>query len=351
MVIFNEAKPKYEKLDELLDSYLNDIRFSNSVNIIVDLKEVFRKFFRPDITLENYTWKALIEEISSDIINIVGHYRNYFYKKGKYSNFYFLYSKTKSAKLLEENPDYKKEYYEKYFNENDDKTKIMSKVALVVEKVLNAIPHCIFLDTSKFDELVYLKYILSSVRENEMTILLTNDDLLFQCLSKNVFGLNIKGIKSQLLTTKNCIEILTKKEEYNFSSNMIPLLLSISGSKKNSLDSIPSFGLLKASNIIKKLLEEDKLIDSDSVKFPIEFSKLNENNKMEKMLIDNREKLIKNYNFIRQDEMLYSNKLVISNDFIKRPKDGSASFFADLNAKIFSMFPLQIEMILKGEHL
>lgn len=50
MVIFNEAKPKYEKLDELLNDQLQDIRFSNQVNIIIDLKEVFKKFFRPDIS-------------------------------------------------------------------------------------------------------------------------------------------------------------------------------------------------------------------------------------------------------------------------------------------------------------
>lgn len=29
MIIFNEAKPKYEKLDELLNDTLTDIRFSN----------------------------------------------------------------------------------------------------------------------------------------------------------------------------------------------------------------------------------------------------------------------------------------------------------------------------------
>ena len=29
MVIFNEAKPKYERLDELLNDIIMDIRFSN----------------------------------------------------------------------------------------------------------------------------------------------------------------------------------------------------------------------------------------------------------------------------------------------------------------------------------
>ena len=111
MVIFNEAKPKYEKLDELLEEYIQDIRLSNQVNIIIDLKEILKKFFRPDVTSDNFSHRALIEEISSDIINTVGHYRNYFYKKGKYTNFYFLYSYEKCEKLIAENPNYKKDYY------------------------------------------------------------------------------------------------------------------------------------------------------------------------------------------------------------------------------------------------
>ena len=105
MVIFNEAKPKYTKLDELLEMYLNDIRFSNQVNIIVDVKELIRKFFRPDIIIDNRNRRSLIEEISSDIINTLGHYRNYFYKKGKYTTFYFLYSFDKCQTLLSENSD------------------------------------------------------------------------------------------------------------------------------------------------------------------------------------------------------------------------------------------------------
>ena len=92
MVIFNEAKPKYEKLDELLENYNQDIRLANQVNVIIDVKEITKKFFRPDVSSNIFSEKALKEEISSDLINTIGHYRNYFYKKGKYTNIFLLYS-------------------------------------------------------------------------------------------------------------------------------------------------------------------------------------------------------------------------------------------------------------------
>ena len=236
MVIFNEAKPKYEKLDELLDVQLHDIRFSNQVNVIVDLKEVVKKFFRPDVLAPfnyNENRRIIIEEIASDILNIISHYRNYFYKRGKYSTFYFLYSYEKCDELIKLNPDYKKEYYEKYFNESDSHVSLIRTAIKVIEKVMSGIPHCYFINTSKYDEFVYAKYIKSIINKNQLLFILSNDDVFFQLLDNNTFVLNLKGIKTELLTKENCISIITKKE-FKFSSNLLSLVLALSGSKKYS---------------------------------------------------------------------------------------------------------------------
>ena len=147
MVIFNEAKPKYEKLDELFEPYILDIRFSNQVNIIVDLKEIAKKFLRPDVIASNPR-SALIEEISSDMINVISHYRNYFYKKGKYTTFYFLYSFEKCEELKKKNPNYKETYYEKYFDNEEAKVSLIKNSIKVVEKVISVVPNAFFIETS-----------------------------------------------------------------------------------------------------------------------------------------------------------------------------------------------------------
>ena len=349
MVILNEAKPKYEHLDEILEDQLQDIRFSNQVNIIVDLKEILRKFFRPDIDAEIIPRRQLLEEISADIINTIGHYRNYFYKKGKYTTFYILYSKEKCEEILKKIPEYKKEYYEKYFNENDKKAAIIKDVVRVIEKISVQIPHVYFADTSKYDEFVYAKYLKSIIKENELTIILSNDDLFYQLLSKNIFLINLKGIKSELITKENCISKITKKE-FSFSSDLLPLVLSISGIKKYSISSVPNVALIKACNIVQKLLNDGKIVDAESVKIPIEFSKLNPKNSLENKLILNKEIITKNYNFIKGDELFFAHKLTIPNDFISNPTKDIHEFL-NLNAKIFTSFPLQIDMLLKGEQL
>lgn len=348
MVIFNEAKPKYEHLDEILEDQLQDIRFSNQVNIIIDLKEILRKFFRPDIDDTLTPRRLLLEEISSDIINTIAHYRNYFYKKGKYTTFYILYSKEKCNEILKDFPEYKKEYYEKYFSTTDSKAILIKDCVKVIERVAVQIPHVYFAETSKYDEFVYARYLKSNINENELTLILSNDDMFYQLLSKNIFLINLKGIKSELISEKNCISKITKKADFTFSSKLLPLVLAISGIKKYSISSIPNVALLKACNIVQKLLDSGKVIDAESVKIPIEFSTLNQKNPMENKLLLNKELLIKNYDFIKGDELFFAHKLTIPSDFVSNPaKDVHA--YLELNAKIFTSYPLQIDMLLKGE--
>ena len=49
MIVFKEIKVRYDHLDIILDEKLKDIRFKNDITVIVDLKEILKKVFRPDI--------------------------------------------------------------------------------------------------------------------------------------------------------------------------------------------------------------------------------------------------------------------------------------------------------------
>ena len=51
------------------------------------------------------------------------------------------------------NPEYKKEYYEKYFDENNEKCEIVKKSIQLLEKVSAVIPHTYFIETQN-DEFI-----------------------------------------------------------------------------------------------------------------------------------------------------------------------------------------------------
>lgn len=349
MLALNESKIKYEKLDELFGDLLFNIKFSQQVNIVIDLKEVIKKFFRPDLAPNIESNRLLIEELSADIINIISHYRNYFYKKNKYTTFFFLYSYNECEEFKKIFPNYKKEYYEKYFNSSDNSEKIalVKKAIQVSEKVINKIPNAYFVDTSNYDEFLYVRFIIENSKESDLNILLSNDTIFYQLLNSHTVLLNIKGIKSSLVKNNNAISILTKKET-NLTSAILPLLIALSGNEKYSIEGLPHVALIKATKIIESLIEREIMHDAESIKFPIEAVELNEKNKIDTLILSNIENLSKSYSLIRGDDIYFANKLNFGTALLPK-KSGTRETFLELNSKFFSMFPLQLDMFLKGE--
>ena len=352
MVIMNEVKIKYSHLDSLLDEKLQDIRFTNSVNVIVDLKEIFRKLFRPEIMQENRPKKASIEEVSSDILNLIAHYRNYFFKHGKYSSFYFLYSKSEADLIKKDHPEYKKEFYEKYFYsvEDQEKIDIIKKVIQVLEKIIPNVPNCNFIDTSKYDDVVFAKFIKDQTLANQLNIILTNDEAYLQLLNSHTFIIDIKGINAELLDEKNGLAKFSKCKT-ELSTNLIPLVLSLGGSKHYGLEKIPGIATIKAIRMVEDLIKNKKIIDTPYIDFPLDVTNLSDKNKNEKLIKDNYEMLKKTYGVYTGNTLLYSNKTDIATFFNKVKSVRTWDYFLELNSKIFVNFPLMLEMMMKGETL
>lgn len=371
MVILNEAKPKYEKLNELLDEKLMDIRFSTQVNVIIDLKEIIKKFFRPDINPRNYSLPNLCEEITSDIFSTVGHYRNYFYKKGKYTNFYILDSIGRSSELDSMYDGYRKDFYDKYVgtkvnvdktnqdeylkNIDDDEYKryALERIIKAVSLGLKLFPHVYYISTSDFSDIAYAKLLIQNIKPNELVFILTNDQILFQLVSKNVSIITTKGIKSELITPDNLYKTITNKDDGEpFSHELLPLVLSISGVKKYSIKNINNVAINKAIVIVKSLIDSGKLEQNGTIDFPINFSSLDKSNKVENILINNKDIISLNYNIIRGDLMMNKHKKVmldkINADIARRYSIGEIK---RLNETVFKNFPLQLDMLIKGERL
>lgn len=373
MIVLNEAKPKYEKLDEILEEKLTNIRFLNQVTIIIDLKEILRKFFRPDISAKNYNTKTLIEEISADVMNTVGHYRNYFYKKGKYTNFYILDSMSKSSELDSFYPGYREEFYEKYSDiistvpedmtrsefenmlpENDFKRYICQKVRSVISIVAKMFPHVYPINTSDVGDVVYSKLIIENTKSNELIFIVSNDEIMFQLVSDNVSVITPKGIKSELITNKNLYQIVSKKDDLKteLSIGLYPLVLSLAGVKKHSIKNVQGIGFYKAIVLVESLLKLERIENVASIAIPIQYSSLNDKIKGERIIIENKDLINLNYNIIKGDIFLNRNKKLLLN---KITADHYRKYLKDdikkLNEKIFTTVSLQFDMLLRGEKI
>lgn len=351
MVVFSEVNIKYTHLDNILDDIIRNITFSNKVNIVIDLKEIFRKVFRPNILDMSPNKSRAIEELASDVINIISHYRNYFSNKGKYTTFYFLYSKSECELLKAINPEYKKEYYEKHFNDDERKEKIeiIDKVVQLLEIIIPKIPNANMIDTSKYDEFIISKFISTKIKKNELSFILSIDPTFAQLLSDNIFMLNIKGINTKLLSLANATSIITKKET-SISSNLLSLVFALGGVKYYNLRKIDNIGLIRGLRIVEGLIKKEIITDNTYLKFPISLDKLNVSIKDHRIIFENYDEIKENYDLISGSPM-YSNITDITTLFNIPKEIKPENYFLELNAKVFNTYPLRIKMMLKGEQV
>lgn len=353
MIVLNESKPKYEILDGMFAPLVSSVKFSNEIAFIIDLKDVLRKFFIPTSVVSAGLKDAALE-ISADIVNTVAHFRNYFMKTyGVRSKIYVLYSESECKNILLDSPFYKKDYYKSRFHDPDnaEKINIVQKAVSVVSKVLSNVPNTLYIDTSEFDELVYIKSIIQNTPKDRLVILQTNDPILYQVLSDNVFALTIAGVRSTLLKSENIFNNILKDNESKLSSKMIPLVYSIAGYKRYNVPNIPKFGLLRAITNIENMMDAGRLIDCESINIPIDKDDLSEDNKLDLKLLENYDQLYNNYYLLTQNKSYIENAILLSNRIKIMRTHTSPNVFLDLNAKIFVEHPINITMLLRGENL
>ena len=345
-----ETIPSYEVLDHILSDYNMNIEYSMNVNIIIDYKQFIRKIFREPNNFEdeNLDSNLLVEEISSALLNIIGHYRNYFYKQGKYTTFYILYSRNKCKDFKKINENYKKEFYEKYIFGNKHRNTFANKVTNIVEIISKYIPHCIFADTTDYDEASYINAIINASNKNEYNILLSDDICLYSLLNKNTVALNLKGSNTELVTEDNVCKIAFKDKTLKFSKNMIPVILSLSGYEKYSLNGLKNVKYKKACKIVNQLLYDSYIQDVEYLDFPIKINHIEDflNSEAHFEEIKNNFYLITSYN---KKSTFESSAIGVK--LFDIPKIISISEMNKINNRYFSTFSLNLDMMWKGEKI
>ena len=336
----NEMRPKYESLDNMLMNYTSNVSYSNNVNIIVDLKECFRKAFRYG-DFDSITYDDLIESVVGDIVNMLGHWRNYFYKNFKYTTFFVIYSEKQCDKFKALDISYKSKWYEKY--QHSGVSDMVKACLAILKDILVNVPHCNYIDVSDYDEHIYTKYILEN-HPRDLNVILSNDYTLFDLLGKNNVLVNCKmGDACTLVNEKNAIATLTK-DKYSFSNKLVPLFLAISGYDKYSIDGIRLFGAIKSAKLINDLLESSQV-------FETEYYKINFDLMFNKYICENIDLVKKNYSIFMPIDLILEAEKSIINKCVNIDTILSMSAFQEINSQMFTNNILDLQKLFAGEQV
>lgn len=358
--ILNLKKVRYEILDGLFRRYKSVLVPESTVNIFIDIPSTVKQLYNPDIIkgLSGNISKRDKYVISSVLLNMIGHYRNYFATRHQcYTNIVFMYNSKIDSHIKDKlDPDYRKTYYDKRFLlENpvfSDLNILLKDNYQMMKTIIDFIPHCWFADSLYRDYRSIFPFMtnLEEFKDN-INIIITSDKLMYQ---NGILGetliLEPKGDVSTLINPNYIIKslfgkvkTLEKHPEYlTLSPENIILLESLINHKDLDTNGIRNFSYLKA---LEFLYKND--IDINNVTISTEYIKELFKDKLEPDEIDVVVKNFKIYNNCYLAK-LYEKDLTLMyktwNKFIVDYKE-----LRKTNEVLYAKHPLNLDFYFKGE--
>lgn len=259
--IMNYQKVNYQKMRELIDdSFIK----GNEINMYINMNSILEYFYTPsNIDAMNSLSKFENILIVPEFINIMAHYRHYFFSRFGVKTRFFVYYLNKPVKYRDEN------YCKKLLEKQDTtlvRTGLMNDIIKTNISMINTICRYLkdiyFIESNGIDHSLIPYFIMKRLnkKEKQRHIVMTHDYFDYQLLNiKNSIILSAAGSKSRIYTKEQIYDKKLSKLKYVMMNDMSPklfsLILSLSGDKGRDIVKL-NYGFGKA---IKKI---DQLLDS-----------------------------------------------------------------------------------------
>lgn len=284
-VCFNMVKIKYVDFDQTFDQ-TGFLSPKDKVNVLINLEMVFKLLSSiRDLERKIIDTKEFVTIMSSNIINLVAHYRRFFRGNGLDTNVYLYYTDFESTNFTEYKyfEDFRTFYINKYLL--NPKYILLGEILLKdvfpqVKTILDFIPGVYLINGMNMDG-SSIPDIIHKMDPRRKNVIITSDIVETQytngmqfctyLLKRGHDGLKVFYNKRGYIEyiVKNTSD-LTYSQELEFYQNpsFYALLLSCLGEKYRSLDGVPG---LKSSTLIKVLDKaiRDKIITSTTTELSI----------------------------------------------------------------------------------
>ena len=354
-ISIHTCKVSYEILDSILNKLKHTSRLlegKDTITLYIDIINLLRNLYKEDIQEEILTLGTQDRWVMvAQIINIVGHYRYYFFSRmGKYTNIILYYSDKESNYCKEVDANYNRNYYNKHFRYDNDKksaNQIIINTIKMVKSFMEYIPYAYVINTGTVDPRAWVAYrVLNQNRDTDYSMILTNDDLYMDLLEdtrNDISILKVQGPYSQNIYLGNVIDYIFRKVKTKpiiESNNIIPLLMALTGSKEHNISYKSKMGPYRAYKYIGKL-EREYNVDPNTNYTP----------EVLEMLV-NDEKLIQNFKLTNSKNLAKNisevEHLLINTQFIDT---NNIQVVKNVCNKYFTKHDIIINFLFAGEEM
>jgi hypothetical protein len=258
--ILNMYKIKYEELKSMIQ-----FKEGKYLNIFINLNSVLNSFYNSKITapaLRELNGKETLI-FSSEIINIIAHYRHFFWKYYKVPTTFYIYYNNGTIPI--KNKKYNLTYMEHQAiqrSENNPEfgqvNELLNKNIKLIKMIIEYIYDSYFIENNNIDiGIMIYKIIKDTEASDRLNLVLTRDKYDFQLLRYNPKKIGLIYMAPKHIEWLNPIDIMKKvikidniiDEQY---IHYLGLLYAIGGLPSRSLYGIKGIGIKKAFKIIQK---------------------------------------------------------------------------------------------------
>ena len=219
--LFNSFKIKYTILNELLKDEDFFKKPCNTLNLFINLDSVFKNLCTKNIDegIRSNDTRNLSLEMISDILNLGGHYKNYFSKLGINIELIFYagypYNKNK-YKNLTFNKFYRKNFNDKINSVDNIMIKNIFEESLKLAKIISEYIDKVYIITSDIIEPSLIPHIYNTKisTESHYNLLITKDKYDYQYINKNYTILRPKrNSEDYVINSNNFLDVLKKENK------------------------------------------------------------------------------------------------------------------------------------------
>lgn len=265
---------KYNQLNDLLETYKNNVSDIKTVNIFIDLQNALRTQYYDDSIQDGYysvKSKERYSPIVFDTITYLARTRSFFDSKGIKSRFIIYWDEGKCVYHTSLLKDYKHNRYIKSTVLPDEVVKTGLAFFKMQKRILTELGNKlkdVYVIRMKNLETDFMPHFILKANPELLTdltqvnFLISADKDLYQTtlLSKNVIQYVRAGKESFFINSSNAMKKLIKSKDDNCDSNLLKCTFSIAGDPG---DDIPSVLARTGYITAYKICEQLKNIDID----------------------------------------------------------------------------------------
>lgn len=271
--IINMFKIKFVVLDKIISEKITS---GEHINIFVNLETIFDRLYVYNTTKDVIKDLRGSERISlsSEIINLISHYRYYFNKTfGVTSTFFLYYGNTKPSYNCSVYSFYDYSSFERKAmnNTNHHEANLYIEDNLnLVKVVIDYIPDCYYIDTDDIEKSLVPYYIIEahcSQHRHHVNLILSRDvyDLQFPT-RPNTFVLHLDRDDSVLIGKDDIWAFYSKVNQINqdtfLAPELISLVYSLAGVKTRNIKGIHMVGAARAIKFIERMVSNGDIANS-----------------------------------------------------------------------------------------